>query len=924
MKLLSALLLLCCASICLFAQESNTIKGFVVDTAYTTRLVNSSVSVLNTKDSTLVNFTRVGSNGAFNIGNLKTGKYILMVTYPGYADYVEKFDLDSANRQKDFGKVNLTLKAKLLQDVIIRGTAGAIKIKGDTTEFNAAAFTIEPNSKVEDLLKQLPGIQVDKDGKITAQGQTVNKVLVDGEEFFGDDPTLVTKNIRGDMVDKVQLYDKSSDQAAFTGIDDGQKSKTINIKLKEDKKQGYFGKIDAGRGTNDHYEGQGMFNLFKGKKKFSAYGTIGNTGKTGLGWEDSNKYGASGNMEFSDDGGIYITSGQDELRYNGEGIPLARTGGVHYDAKWNEDKESINTNYKIGSLGVTGEKNVRVQNNLPTGVINSISNQNFDDYAFRQKLDGIYEIKLDTSSTLKVSVEGTLKTNETNNNYQATSLNGNGVLLNANDRDLNNTTDQKLFKATAFWNKRFKKKGRSVSLNVSGNLNQSDGRGFLKSSESYYNNTGDLDSTIVTDQFKTNKLNSTVFSSNLTYSEPFTKTFAVVLNYGLGLNNTEQGRQSFNALSPGQYTQLDTAFSNDYKLNQLSNQVGAIFNYKTDKTVLNFGSKVTAVNFDQLDVNTNENLNRNFINWSPQASYQYKFSQQKSLRLNYNGNTTQPSINQIQPIRDNTDPLNIVMGNPNLKPSFTNRFNASFNSYKVLSSRSIWINGSYAFTMNPIVSNTMTDSTGKSTYQSINLNDKNTSNFYMYAYYDKKIKAIDVNVGFNLSANGNTYFNYVNNALNQTKSYNYSGGLNLSTYKAKKYHVYLRGGPSYNTSESSLQKQLNNNGWGFNANGSFRVFLPGKFEISSEGNYQYTAKTESFDEDFRRFIVDASISKKFLKSDGLRISFTGRDLLNQNTGFNRSAYGNVISQTNYTNIKRYFMGSITWDFNQMGGSKTQK
>ena len=217
MKLYYAVLLLCFSAMSVFAQDSNSIKGFVVDTAYTTRLINSSVSVLNTKDSTLVKFTRVNSNGAFNLANLKNGKYILLVTYPGYADYVENFAIDSLNRQKDFGKVNLTLKARLLQDVIIKGTAAAIKIKGDTTEFNAAAFTIQPNSKVEDLLKQLPGIQVDKDGKITAQGQTVNKVLVDGEEFFGDDPTLVTKNIRGDMVDKVQLYDKASDQAAFTG-----------------------------------------------------------------------------------------------------------------------------------------------------------------------------------------------------------------------------------------------------------------------------------------------------------------------------------------------------------------------------------------------------------------------------------------------------------------------------------------------------------------------------------------------------------------------------------------------------------------------------------------------------------------------------------------------------------------------------------
>ena len=640
----------CCSS--LYAQNTHVVKGYVLDTAYTTKLVNASVSVLNAKDSTLVNFSRVGSSGAFQFSNLKQGQFILLVTYPSYADYVDRFVLDSSTNEKDFGKINLTLKAKLLQDVIIRGTAGAIKIKGDTTEFNAAAFTIEANSKVEDLLKQLPGIQVDKDGKITAQGQTVSKVLVDGEEFFGDDPTLVTKNIRGDMVDKVQLYDKKSDQSTFTGIDDGQQTKTLNIKLKEDKKQGYFGKVDVGLGTDEIYSGQGMFNYFKGKKKFSGYGTIGNTGIMGLGWEDGNKYGSSSSMEFSDDGMIYITGGQDALdsfdgRYNGEGIPIARTAGLHYDAKWNEDKESINTNYKLGSLDVTGSKNTRIQNNLPTGLIRSNSEEVFDNFAFRQKLDGIYEVKIDSMSSLKVSVDGTLKNNEAISNYQSSSTRGNDVLLNTSNRDVSNDTDEKIFRASAFWNKRFKKKGRSISINVSGNLNESDANGFLRSENGFYNQTGVLDSTTLVDQYKINKISSKVFTSNLTYSEPITTKFSVVLNYGLGINNTDQDRRSYNAITPGQYTLLDTAFSNNYKLEQLSNQVGAVFSYKNDKTIINFGSKVSAVKFDQLDVYTDQHMERNFVNWNPQASYQYKFSQQKSFRLNYLGRTTQPTIDQI-------------------------------------------------------------------------------------------------------------------------------------------------------------------------------------------------------------------------------------------------------------------------------------
>jgi hypothetical protein len=359
----------------------------------------------------------------------------------------------------------MNLKSRLLKEVLIKGTVAAIKIKGDTTEFNAKAYTIQPNSKVEDLLKQLPGIQVDKDGKITAQGQTVNKVLVDGEEFFGDDPTLVTKNIRGDMVDKVQLYDKKSDQATFTGIDDGEKTKTINIKLKEDKKNGYFGKIDAGIGTDGFYQGQGLFNKFKGKKKFSVYGTFGNTGKTGLGWNDNNKLGTGDGIQFNDDGNAYFDGGGRDGgldsfsgRYDGQGIPVANTGGVHYDDKWKNDKYALNTNYKIGNLEVDGTRNNKSQQNLPPDptdptantVINTKSDETFNNSMFRQKLDATYTVKLDTTTTLKVSVDGTLKNSDTHTTYIAESRRLDSTLLNTNDRTLTNKVDQQLFNASAF------------------------------------------------------------------------------------------------------------------------------------------------------------------------------------------------------------------------------------------------------------------------------------------------------------------------------------------------------------------------------------------------------------------------------------------------------------------------------------------
>ncbi len=239
------------------AQSGYSVKGTIVDSVEKIKLHSSAVSVLQSKDSVLVKFGFTGSDGNFALNGLSKGQYILLISCPDYADYVEIFNLDSANQVHDFGRINLQLRSRLLKEVIIKGTASQMKIKGDTTEFNAKAFVIQPNAKVEDLLKQLPGITVDKDGKITAEGQTVNKVLVDGEEFFGDDPTLVTRNIRADMVDKIQLYDKKSgSQAAFTGVDDGKTEKTINVKLREDKKiVGVFGKVQAGDGPEGIYTG---------------------------------------------------------------------------------------------------------------------------------------------------------------------------------------------------------------------------------------------------------------------------------------------------------------------------------------------------------------------------------------------------------------------------------------------------------------------------------------------------------------------------------------------------------------------------------------------------------------------------------------------------------------------------------------------
>jgi len=327
-------------------SQSVTVTGSIGDTTEHKSLSNAVISLLRPADSVLVVFTRSKEKGDFTLKNISPGSYLVMITYPKFADYVEQLKIGTTDT--DLGKINLIRKSELLKEVVVTQKLGAIRMKGDTLAFMADSFKVKEGANVEDLLKKLPGIQVNKNGEITAQGEKVQKVLVDGEEFFSDDPAVVTQNMRADAVKEVQVFDKKSDQATFTGIDDGEKTKTINLKLKDDRKKGYFGKLKAGGGLPDKYENNGMLNAFKGKRKFAAFGTMSNTGAAGLNWEDQEKFGGGSNMQYDEDEGYFYSTGEsDEFntwggRYNGEGLPTAWTGGVHFSNKWNTDKNNLN------------------------------------------------------------------------------------------------------------------------------------------------------------------------------------------------------------------------------------------------------------------------------------------------------------------------------------------------------------------------------------------------------------------------------------------------------------------------------------------------------------------------------------------------------------------------------------------------------
>ena len=897
------------------------VKGTVSDSTEKKNLSGSSVLILQKSDSIIVKHTRTDKAGNFQIKDIPPGHYLLLVTYPSYADYVDELEIKDS-LPHTLPPISLMLKSKLLEAVVVSGNK-AIRMKGDTLEFKADSFHTQAGATVEDLLKKLPGIQVDSKGQITAQGQTVKKVLVDGEEFFGDDPTLVTQNLRADMVDKVQLYDKKSEQATFTGIDDGQRDKTINLKLKDNKKNGYFGKLSAGQGTEGFYDYQAMFNYFRRKEKIAGYGIISNTGKTGLNWQERDNYGQSfaGNLDYDETSGYFTYNGLSndfeswDGKYSGQGVPTVKTGGLHYNNKWDDDRQSVNGNYKVMQLDVNNISTTNSKNILPDSFYFNNQTQKSFDHILRHSMDGNYEIKFDSTSTLKLAANGGMDHKTTYSNFVSESLASDSSLVNRNTRNISTIGDNRVVNSDLLWRKKMAKKGRTLSLNIRENYTSNSSTGVLGSAIGFYDQ-GMLTRDSIVDQHKDFHTENMLLDTKLSYTEPLSKVSYLIATYSLSVNNSHSNRNSYNKDAGGKYTSLDSLYSNDYQFNVLTNTGGLNYSLITKKWRVTAGSGIGFTRFDQRDVHADTGIQRRFVNWYPNASIGYAFSAQKRLEFRYNGSMNQPNLNQLQPIRTNEDPLNIFIGNPGLKPEFRHRFNFNYNDWKILTERGIWMNVSYNFTQNALSSASNIDTSGKRTSQTINVD----GNHSMYAYmsYNIKMKKLGMYVGayanFNLNANSSI----INYQKNTTNSNSYTFGFNLYKTKEKKFDVSLRPSATYTDSRSSINTQTITKYWTYTIHPDLDIYLPLKFYIHADADVNLRPKTAVFANNLNNTLLNATLGKKFLKKDALVISVSGNDLLNQNIGFSRNTYSNFISQNTFSTIKRYFILTAVWNFTKAG------
>lgn len=918
MKKLLTLLFACCTT-ALFAQQlPGSIKGQLVDSATFKYLGYSSVSVIKLNDSTLVRHVWSKDNGSFEINALAPDTYRLQVTHPGFADYEENFILQPAE-QKIFPDITMLSKAQLLREIIIQDKRDAIRIKGDTTEYFVDSFLVNKNANVEDLLKRLPGIQVDKNGKITAHGQEVKKVLVDGEEFFGNDPTIATQNLRAENVETIQVFDQKSDQAQQTGIDDGDKEKTINLKLKEDAKKGYFGKVKASQGTDNRYEHDAMFNSFSKKRKLSFYSAAANTNKTSLSWDDADMYaGGKGESEFGDDGMMYTYYSDDEDDFSGRGIPRTWYTGAFYSNKFKEDKHYLTFNANYKELNVSGFDNNLIQYILPDTFYFDNQYKNFKSTRNLTSGKASYELKLDSLSTLRIKINGSSGSSESSETFYTENINEENVLINNNSRTETQQNQKENVSSSIAYNKKFKLKGRSLLLVFNQNYSLNTGNGFLNSITRFYAVDSNLTQTALIDQKKTNYNKTTMWEAKISYTEPLSKYWFIVGDYKYSSTLTQSERGSFdrNTLN-NEYTQLVDSLSNRFRYNITKNEGGVTFRYVNKKVTAALGARGAYTDLWQRNLVTGLPQDQHFLNFFPSASFTYKHKTTSTLNINYSGSTRQPTLQQIQPLQDNTNPLLVYRGNPNLKQSFRNNVSIWMYNYKPLKGRGYYFNIYSSFVNNDFSYSDFVDSSGRRNNQTINVNGNYNIGFYSNYNYKLGKSGFSTRVSLNGNINQNT--NFINNRKNINNNQNITPQMYVSYSKDELLDLYVGGNWNYNNSRSSLRSDVTTTFWIQTYETGLWLHLPKKFELEAECTFNIRQRTTEFDRNLNTTICNASLAKRFLKKEQLVAKVEVRDLFNQNIGFSRTATSNFVNENTHTVLKRYLLLSLTWNFSKNGG-----
>lgn len=931
MRYIYFLLLAICITISSAAQKNGSVKGVAFDTISKQAVSAATVTVLERKDSSLVTFTMTGSDGRFELKGLANGDYRLLITHVNYHNSNKYFSISEATKNTDLGNVVMNDKAKVLEEVVLANEAPPVTLINDTIQYNAGSFKTQPNASVEQLLKKLPGVKVEKDGTIKAQGETVSRVLVDGKEFFGNDPKIATKNLPADAVDKVQVYDKQSDQAQLTGFEDGNYEKTINLKLKKDKKKGMFGKVNAGAGNKERYEGKFNVNSFKGARQFSAIGMGNNTNAEGFSFMDIlNFTGEMARMQRGGGGGninINISS-QDAsaMGMNGgnrnSGIITAWGGGLNYNNIIG-NKLDFQSNYFYNRYNPNTESHIQRQYVLP-----DTSYYNVNTYAdnltnsHRFNLNMLYQVDSMNSIRINPSFSYQKTNNRSQSDYKT--LSEQQSLINEGFSNNRSGSEGYNFRNDLTWRRKFARKGRTFSLSLQTTLNESEGDGSLSSVNSFYNPNGSLFRKDTLNQQNVTTGDLRGYTARAVYTEPLWKRSLLELSAGKSNTRSTSDKETFDYNeNNGKYDELNSQLSNDFE-NTYGYTNGGV-RIRTQRKKYNYAVGVT---WQQAELEgrvtsgiKDSVINKTFRNFLPNARFQYNFSRFRSLSLTYNTSTNQPSMSQLQPVPDISNPLNIREGNPDLKQEYNHMLQTGLTMVSPYKNKNLFLFFTMQATKNKIVNyDSLNQQTGIRKTKPINVsgvyNLNSNISYSMPVRFLKGSIELSSVIGYNNSKQlTNTQGGSI--GTNIIKTLTVGPDVRLDMNPTAKLNIVIGAGINHNNTTYSLQPSFNNRYLSQEYTTSLDWEMPKGFFFATDFSYVINSqRAAGFN--VKVPLWNASISKQMLKFNRGELKFSARDLLNKNVGISRNTSNNYIEDSRVLTLRQFFLLSFTYSLSKTG------
>ncbi len=885
-----------------FSQEMR-ISGIVVDTNGKTPLPNTIAMAVRMRDSLLLAYNRADENGRFELKNIPMDTFTLIISHPQHEERNYYIIGSPENLEIDIPIIKMYGKSKELEEMVIYAYKDPIYFKGDTLVYVADSFKVGPNAVVEDLLKKLPGIEVDQDGKIKSQGQEISKVLVDGDEFFGSDPTIATKNLGANAIESVQVYEKN-DVGQFGSED---KIKVLDLKLKDDAKKGYFGKVsgasDFGLAQRDRpfYEGELLFNRFNSTQKLSVFALGTNTPRSNFGWNDANRFGLDNE---SSDGNPFNPFENN----NANGIPRTLKAGIYFSDKIGKKKNTkIGFNYTYYNTELRTNTGSRTQFFLTdTTYFTDDSTSNLsrsESHMINLSLDS----QLDSLTNLVVKPTFRLDKGLTDNNTITSYLSSDSIpslQSFANNKNKSTGIDGGL---TLGLTRKFMKPRREVKFDYYFNYvdNQTDGNLNTRTNVTMFPALNDT-----VDQSKSNYNTSMTNNLFASYTEPLGEFFKATIMYNYKIENLDQDRSTYDFVG-GSYSAYRADLSNIFETNRNEHKAG--LKLQMDKTKHMAFVRMDVRNVDIYNINlvNNNSINQNITNFLPSARYQFKPNMSKQLQINYNTYSNQPAINDLQPVQDNSNPNRLKVGNPDLEPNYGHSLNAWYNSWNPMKGSFIWAGMNLYLDNNAFASSMTYDSFGRMLTQTVNVD----GNFYSSAYGGAgiPIKGKTIQVHPNVVVGYNHYSNFINGEKNITDNVNVGGGGEFR-FQWDSLEFNLGGRYDWNSPKSSLSS-ASNTPYGVQVyNGRVTWRLPKGFQLKSD--FRYTINNQLADGyNINYFIWNAEISKSFLKTENLIVGLIGNDILNQNINAGRTVTGNMVVDNRTQVISRYFLLKLTYKFN---------